>query len=396
MPWPPQVSLLLARSDSRASQALRWALRGFGASLQAALDDVRDDPGCEELRGLLSELGSLLEPAGAVSGPALPVDEPAEPEVGPASRAGPAGAARLAAPTEGPHLLPLARAVAADPRFRELLHQAPLCEDSDDEIWHDVQRLLLRVTPQLADEWRQHCLTYAEQAGARPDDARSAVLPLGRDELIYPGLSGAVQAAGLRSTVTAPLDPSVPEPTDRDLRPLAGIVSAYLWFIEHDPRLHHCLQSVFRFGVPPLAGEQRQRYRAELLRRWERLRSEMPGAASGPGLKERLKEHLDLDEALHSLVYQPLADAHSWWGRLQERARDLLLQARDQAVRAGCHVHLQLLGGSFADVNRLAPDSLQVDFGVPGEVAVCLRVWARIDGEEFKGRVLYRSPREES
>jgi hypothetical protein len=59
-------------------------------------------------------------------------------------------------------------------------------------------------------------------------------------------------------------------------------------------------------------------------------------------------------------------------------------------------VHLQQLGGSFADINRLAPDSLQVDFGVPGEVCACLRVWARIDGEEFKGRVLYRSPREQT
>ena len=46
--------------------------------------------------------------------------------------------------------------------------------------------------------------------------------------------------------------------------------------------------------------------------------------------------------------------------------------------------------------SRLAPDSLQVDFGVPGEVAACLRVWARIDGEEIKGRVLYRPPREEA
>jgi hypothetical protein len=69
--------------------------------------------------------------------------------------------------------------------------------------------------------------------------------------------------------------------------------------------------------------------------------------------------------------------------------------ARDRAAAAGCHVHLQVLGGSFADINRLAPDSLEVDYGVPGEVAACLRVWARIDGEELKGRVLYRPPREE-
>jgi hypothetical protein len=77
------------------------------------------------------------------------------------------------------------------------------------------------------------------------------------------------------------------------------------------------------------------------------------------------------------------------------QARDMLLLARDRASGAGCHVHVQVLGGSFADINRLAPDSLEVDYGVPGEVAACLRVWARIDGEELKGRVLYRPPRQE-
>jgi hypothetical protein len=388
MPWPSPIDRLLARTDSRAAQALRWGLRGLGASLQAALNDIPDDPGSEELRELLSALDSLLGSASVFAGPTLPVDEL---EVSPASRAGPGvpGAARLAAPTAEPGLLPLARAVADDARFREALNRAPLRQGSDDEIWNDVQRLLLRVSPELAVEWQQRCLAYAQDAGGRPDDARTTLLPLGRDEVIYPGLTGAIEATGLRSSVTAPSDARVAESSDEELRPLASIVSSYLWFIEHDPHLHHCLQSVFRFGVAPLAGDQRQRYQAELLRRWERVRS------GTQGLKERLKAHLDLDEALHSLVYQPLADTRSWWGRLQAQARDTLLQARDRAARTGCHVHLQLLSGNFADVNHLAPNSLQVDFGVPGEVAACLRVWARIDGEELKGRVLYRSPGEE-
>jgi hypothetical protein len=268
-----------------------------------------------------------------------------------------------------------------------VLARNPPREGSDDEIWNDVQRLLLRVAPELAQEWRPRCLALAGQAGARPADSPGAVLPLDSEELLYPGLTGVVQASGLRSAAAAPLDVRVAEPPDRELLPFAGTVSACLWFIEQDPHLHHCLQSVFRFGVPPLTGEQRQRYVAELLRRWERLLS-----SAQP--RDRLKAHLELDEAIQSLVYQPPAHGRSWWGRLQGRARDLLLQARDRASRAGCQVHLQLLGGSFADVNRLAPDSLQVDYGVPGEVAACLRVWARIDGEELKGRVLYRSPGE--
>src|SRR5262249_13862238 len=158
------------------------------------------------------------------------------------------------------------------------------------------------------------------------------------DGLIYPGLTGTVEATGLRSASEAALDPRVPAPPDGDLGFLAGVASAWLWFIDHDPRLHHCLERVFRFGVPPLSGDQRPRYQAELLRLWERVR----GAASkdaGGGVKERL----ELDEALHSLVYQPPADPASWWGQLQAQARATLYQARDRAVQAGCHVHLQLL-----------------------------------------------------
>jgi hypothetical protein len=263
-----------------------------------------------------------------------------------------------------------------------------LREDSDEEIWNEVQRLLLRAPADLAEEGRQRCMTFVSQLGARADSVRTEALPLGYDAVIYPGLTGSVEATGLRSELSAPLDPRVPAPPDSDLRFLAGVISACLWFIEHDANLHHCLQGVFRFGVPCLIGDQRQRYLAELLRLWERVRSGSPG---GHGLKERL----DLDEAVHSLVYQPPAAPASWWGRLQAQARETLFLARDRAVRAGRQVHLQLLGGSFADINRLAPDSLQVDYGVPGEVAVCLRVWARIEGEDLKGRVLYRPLREE-
>jgi hypothetical protein len=53
------------------------------------------------------------------------------------------------------------------------------------------------------------------------------------------------------------------------------------------------------------------------------------------------------------------------------------------------------IGLTFPYLQRSCPDSLQVDFGVPGEVSACLRIWARIEGEEIKGRVLYRSLGEE-
>jgi hypothetical protein len=227
-----------------------------------------------------------------------------------------------------------------------------------------------------------------------PAPGMAAVLPMPADEPPSPGPTGEAPTAGLRPAPEGTLDGRLGPAGEGDMRVLAGIVTAALWLIEHDIHLGHCLKSVFRFGVTPLRGDQRERYVAELLRLWDRLRSATDPA--GEGVKEHMKAILDLDEALHSLVYQPPATADPEWGRLLDQARELLFRARDQAVQAGYPVHLQLLGGSFADVNRLAPDSLQVDFGVPGEVAVCLRVWARIDGEELKGRVLYRSPQEEA
>jgi hypothetical protein len=377
MPWPDQIGLLLARPESRASQALRWGLRGLRGSLEAALEDDSDGTGCKELRELLAELHALLAGGAPAPSSTLPLDSPGS--TLPDDRS-----------TGVPRLLSLASAVAAEARLAAELGRSPIRDGSDDEIWKDVQHLLLRIGPDLAEEWRRRTCTHAENAGGRLDPARTTALPLARDEVIYPGLTGEVQTTGLRSSADAPLDPRIAAPADDDLRFVAGAVSTCLWFIDNDPHLCHCLKSVFRFGVSPLTPVQRMRYVAELTRLWQRVN------VPGKGPKERLKALLDLDEAIHSLVHQPLAVSDSWWGRLQSQARDALFAARDRAVQAGCAVHLQLLGGSFAAINQLAPDSLQVDFGVPGEVSACLRLWARIEREELKGRVLYRSPQEEA
>jgi hypothetical protein len=387
MPWPEPLVELLARPGSQASQALRWGLHGLRAFLQAALEEVPQDAGRSQLCGLLAELDPLLDQGG--TGPALALTPDTSADLIPGQA--------VETSSHSPGLLALATAVAQDERLQAALRGWPIPDGSDDQTWSSVQLLLLRVSTQLAEEWRQRSQEIAEQAGGRLDEWGAAVLPLPWDQSIYPGVTGTIRAAGLRSDPSAALDPRVAPPVENELRPLAAIVSACLWFIEHDPSLYHCLKSVFRFGLSPLTGEQRERYTAELLRLWERLRMDSAEAQDWTPRqrsKERLKALVALDEALHSLVHQPPAVADSWWGRLMGQARQVLFLARERANQAGLAVHLQDLGGPFADINQLAPDSLQVDFGVPGEVAVCLRVWARIDGEELKGRVLYRSPQE--
>jgi hypothetical protein len=389
MAWPEPLVELLARPGSPASQALRWGLHGLRASLQTALGEIATDPAVEHLGALVAELDRLIEGTGAASPSLLPPDasDGHEPK------------AALEPPPVGPRLLALTRAIVQDERLRAHLKGSFLADGDDEQIWGEAQRLLLRVPAALADEWRHRSQALAEQAGGRLDEWAAASLPLPWDEAIYPGVTGEIRAAGLRSVPTAALGPRVTPPADGDFRLLAGVVSTYLWFVEHDPYLQHCLKSVFRFGVSPLTGDQRERYVTELLRLWERVRTATAESQAGPARqqhKERIKALLDLDEALHSLVYLPPADPGSWWGRLLSQVRQTLFPARDRAIQAGCPVHLQVLGGNFADINRLAPDSLQVDFGIAGEVSTCLRVWARIDGEELKGRVLYRSPQEEA
>jgi hypothetical protein len=382
---------LLAQPDSRAAQALRWGLRGLRATLQAALDEAPQEPGGEHLRALLAELEPLLDPRKlqrfsaslreAEDGTRLPAATGPETDRLPAT-----------------HLLPLIQALSRDQRFRAELDRSPLRDDDDEHVWNEIQRLLLRIPPGLAEEWRQRSGEYATQVGARVDQTAAVCLPLGRDEAIYPGLAGSIRAAGLRSSTAAPPDPRFPLDPGGKLHVLGGIATTCLWFVANDPHLCHCLKNVFRFGIRPVVGDQRERYVAELGRVWDRARTTIPGPEADvlrPRWKDHLKALLDLDEALHSLVHQPAAAADSWWGRFRDQTRSELFRAREQAIQAGCAVQIQVLGGAFTDVNRLAPDSLQVDFGAPGEVVACLRVWARVEGEELKGRVLYRSPQEE-
>src|SRR5262249_16043178 len=150
-------------------------------------------------------------------------------------------------------------------------------------------RLLLRIPQSVAEEWRHRSQQFAEHAGGRFDEWAAVALPLPWEESIYSGVTGEIRAAGLRSDPTAALDPRITVPAD-DLRALASITSTCLWFVEHEPSLHHCLKNVFRFGVRPLAGEQRERYIRELLRLWERVRDSSVAQADTP--RQQHKEHL--------------------------------------------------------------------------------------------------------
>jgi hypothetical protein len=383
MPWPAHLIQIVNRGDDPVSRVVRASLAAMTTSVRETVYQHRDTAPDEPALALLLELEDLLAAPGSGPGP------------GPVTTGSPP--ARQAASRAIDRLAAVVSDMTADPAVRAEAGEQPLAGQSPDELWSGAQRRLLRVSPELAERWRSVLMQEMQECGVGLDSSRCAAIcsPSTEDRVLYPGLVGVLSASGLRSTPAAGLDPRVGRPgTGTDLELMARLVSIALWFSDHDVELHHCLQAVYRFGIIRLAGDQRDRFTEELLNRWRRvvLREAQPGTTTGTSLqKQTLIEWIELDEALHSLVYLPPALASSWWSRFQGEARLALYRARDRAIEQGCQARLQRLGGPFPAISKLVgSDNLEVEHGTPGEVAVCLRVFARIDGEELRGRVLYR------
>jgi len=245
----------------------------------------------------------------------------------------------------------------------------------------------------LAIAWRQRALTLAQEAGAVEYTSDLYPLPFIRDEIIYPGLSGTVQAKGLCLSQKALLNSEITHNNESsDLNLLAGYLLVSIKFIEIDPDLHHALKSVFSFDIISLHSkpEQQAQYIEALNDRFHRTQKAIENA--DPVLA--LRAWIDMDEAVHSLVFVPPGDRYSWWGKLQQESRRMLKKFVDQAINAGNEVRIRQLSGLYADIWALSKDDLQLDCGGnPGEVLTCLRVYARINQEESPGRVIFRPSR---
>jgi hypothetical protein len=390
---------LLEVPGSRLARALRCALAGLRSSLQEATRQEADDPWAAACRDLVADLDDLLSGAPPPGWPAAPPLPPAGPAAGarpalPLPAAVPVTLAPPEAERPGGLRLGLLREeMLADATLRKHAGPLALAGERDEALWNQAQRLFLRLPASLAQQWRQKARQRAREAGAEEDmdPAAADVLPLSREEIVYPGLKGAVQARGLWGSPSAALPPALPAvPPGSDLLLLAGAVSVGHYFIDHDPALHHALKAVNAFGVVPLSGrEQKARVTNHLLRRFQAA-----VAAEGGPLPELLRARLDLDEVLHSLVYNPPADLESsWWAKLHVEWRRPLAQAADRLAQAGPAVTVRSLHGPYADVLPMTGGpghDLEVDgAGPPGHVAACLRVFARIDREVLPGRVLY-------
>ncbi|MDF2387049.1 hypothetical protein JMG10_36655 [Nostoc ellipsosporum NOK] len=359
------LSQLLKIENSELARLLRFSLHGLEATLNQARTELPLDPGAKVCDEVLDELHSLLQP----------VDE----EVDVAS--------------DDLKLNHLRDAFNSDSELSYYLGSSSLQSQTDSQLWNEIQCKLLRVPEELATSWRHRALEMAQLAGAMEDNSYVYELPFIRDEIIYPGLSGTIQAKGLCLSKQALLNSKITQDyAYEDIDLLAGLLLTYINLIEIDPDLHHALKSVFSFDVISLYSkpEQRSLYIDALSDRFQRTQKAEENA--DPLLT--LRAWIDMDEAIHSLVFVPPAERYSWWGKLQQESRRILKKVADRANKAGYDVRIRQLSGLYADICNLSKDDLQLDCGgVPGEVLTCLRVYARINQEESPGRVIFRSSR---
>ncbi|MCC5635594.1 hypothetical protein LC593_06970 [Nostoc sp. CHAB 5844] len=359
---------LLETENSELARLVRCSLHGLEAALNQALTELPQDPGAEACAELLQEIQSWLQPAHEKETIIIQSSDKLK-------------------------LNHLHEAWNADSELSLYLGDSTLQSQTDTDLWHEIHRKLLRIPDDLAAFWRKQALDLAQEIGAIEDNYNLYKLPFVRDEIVYPGLKGNVNVQGLCLSQKALLkSKSFSLHESEDLQLLAGFLSLYLKFIEIEPDLHHALKSIFSFDIIPLNSkpEQQHQYIETLTDRFHRTQK----AEENNEILAIVRAWIDMDEAIHSLVFIPPVERYSWWGKLQQESRRTLKKIADKANKSGHNVRIRQLSGLYADICAFSKDDLQLNCGgIPGEVLTCLRVYARINQEESPGRVIFRSLR---
>jgi hypothetical protein len=358
---------LLETQNSEIARLLRCSLHGLEAALNQARTELPQDPGAEVCAELLQEIQNLLQPAH--ENQTLIIQSPNELK-----------------------LNHLREAWNDDSELSLYLGNVPLQSQTDADLWNELHRKLLRIPDDLATFWRQRALDFAQEIGAREDTSNLHQLPFIRNEIIYPGLKGSINIQGLGLSQKALLNSKfVHSNSSENLQLLTSFLSLYLKFIEIEPDLHHALKSICSFDIVSLSkSEQQHQYIEALIDRFHRIQK----AEENNEYLAILRAWIDIDEAIHSLVFIPPVERYSWWGKLQQESRRTLKTIADKANKSGHNVRIRQLSGLYADVCAFSKDDLQLNCGgIPGEVLTCLRVYARINQEESPGRVIFRSSR---
>ena len=87
------------------------------------------------------------------------------------------------------------------------------------------------------------------------------------------------------------------------------------------------------------------------------------------------------------MLHIPLPTAGSWWARLHERTRTLVFDSRRDHPRTD----VMVLARSYREARMKTGgrNDVRYPFDGSGAVLSCLRLWARVDGKELLGRVVW-------
>ncbi|MCC5631925.1 hypothetical protein LC613_29995 [Nostoc sphaeroides CHAB 2801] len=386
------LSELLVIDNSQIAKFLRSSLHGLEASLKKTQEQFPQDPGTDICNKVLQELQNLLQPSSSDNATNQSQDTLAIPK----EHSSLEDTQHIKSEQLKLSSLQDAFDPEKDKDLIKYLGNFQLQNLQDSELWEKIQHKILRLPKEIANTWRQRALKLAQEAQAEEDISENLQLPFRKNEEIYSGLKGSIQAQGLSLSEKASLDLQVLqgnryEDLSEDLKLLACLVSICIYFVHRERDLHHALETVYKFDTMSFDSnpEQRTKYIEALKERFQRT---LKAEESGDSLMV-LKAWINMDEAINSLVFVPPADSDSWWGEFKKQSRRILIGKSKKAKEEDHDVRIQELSGVYADIHNLSSGSnlaLKVG-GIPGEVQACLRVYARINQEKFLGRVIYRS-----
>jgi hypothetical protein len=356
IPWEE----LLRTEESLLASVAAAGLDGLRGTLRAALVHARADHGADACAALLDELDRLLD--GHRQG-ADEAERAAAPPVPPRPTAPPRA---VSAP-----ILTLAGELAASAEVDDFAPgAAPPTADGpggEDRVRRWYHLTLLRLPERHAAVWR----TRAAEADP-PAREPWQTLPGWADEVLLPPSRDG--RPGIRT-----VGEKVTEPAD-----LAELV---LELQKYDEALRLLLDRLWTGGSDQLTDpEVSGAYRRELAKRLELLRR------SPRDSTERLRACVSADEAICSVTHLPPGAPGSWWNRLAAQSHDAALEMCRRLSAAGRNVEAVLPARPYRQA-RGHTGSEDVRLGVggrPGETLTCLRLWLRVDDQEFPGRVVYR------
>jgi hypothetical protein len=391
-----QLHDLCERADSVLAQVARAQLEGLRVTLQALLEASPDDPGAAACAGALGELAALTArpgPAARSAAIQVPVAGRAE-----RSASGPADAAAAAAHAQ---LADLAAALADSKEATDYLGSPRVPADSaPGTLWDWYHLMLLRLPTARARQWEARALKLDiarqdEQTAAAEQWEEWPLLPQAAEASVLIPALPALGVTGIRLAAAGAPDDWACKAAGLDVpgkapSPLAAQGAVLGTWIAHlaarDPLLSHVLENLTVSGLRPLAEpRERRAYLDELARRLARAAEQTAAPA------DRLRAALALDEALCSVIHVPPAADKSWFGAIG-RMSELLVLALSRDLREdGVDVRVDVPAVMYADARRQTRNDIPLGVGGEvGQVLAVLKLWSRIDGKEYRGRVVHR------